>query len=249
MKQIIQLLFVAILGLLATSCQNKIEEDSMFEAAVPELEVSPKFLQFSIGEQTKTIQIKSSAYWKVKMPSGADDFIRLSANHGNGTESVNVQVINDNKTGQLRSSTFTITDGVNEIVVEVSQESLTIKDPKVKIDTVYDVTQTTAMCSFSFESPDLLVKKCGLCYSDTNDEPSIENSYSFDVSFKNNINDNSIGITDPILLSGLKPNKKYYVRGYVITEHDSIPKYSNSKDFNTLSERAPGRDDNPIPNY
>ncbi len=123
----------------------------------------------------------------------------------------------------------------NSPVIAVSQGAP--KEPTVGSLTISDITKTTANCSFTFNSSDLSVIKCGVSYglaenSLTNDIYASYSSYSGTASLN---------------LSGLTQNTTYYVQPYVVTSAGTT--YGNVAQFTTLDIISPNENDNPTPSY
>lgn len=115
-----------------------------------------------------------------------------------------------------------------------------VKEPVVNDVTVSDITKTSANCTVSYTSTDLVVQTCGVCYSSSSSNPTIN-----DATQSVSRNDKSGSAT--IYLTGLNENTSYYVRPYVKTSSGTT--YGNTVQFITAKSNTPDEGDNPTPTY
>ena len=145
---------------------------------------------------------------------------------------VNVQA---NNNYSPRTATITVSSGGVSTPIKVSQSAP--KEPTLGDITMSDVTKTTANCSFTFNSSDLSVIRCGVTYGLT------ENSLTNDIYASYS----SYSGTASLNLSGLTQNTTYYVQPYVVTSAGTT--YGNVAQFTTLDIISPNENDNPTPSY
>ena len=115
-----------------------------------------------------------------------------------------------------------------------------VKEPVVNDVTISDITKTSANCMVSYTSTDLIVQTCGVCYSASSSNPTIN-----DATQSVSRNDKSGSAT--LSLTRLNENTTYYVRPYVKTSAGTT--YGNTVQFTTLKGNSPNKDDNPTPSY
>lgn len=116
----------------------------------------------------------------------------------------------------------------------------TPKEPTVGELKVSDITKTSAVCTFSYNSPDIDVQYTGICYSTTEKNPTTN-----DITVSDSANSKS-GIATHNM-TGLKENTTYYVRPCVTTSLGTT--YGITVQFTTNKASSPSEDDNPTPNY
>lgn len=115
-----------------------------------------------------------------------------------------------------------------------------VKEPVVNDVTVSDITKSSANCTVSYSSADLVVETCGVCYSTSLSNPTIN-----DATQSVFCNDKSGSAT--LSLTGLNENTTYYVRPYVNTSAGTT--YGNTVKFTTAKRNTPDEGDNPTPTY
>lgn len=103
------------------------------------------------------------------------------------------------------------------------------------------VTNTEATINFKFNSSDIQVKRYGVCYSQYDTEPTIDNSTYVDRYLS------SYNSTVSCTIYNLTMDTGYYYRCFV--ETDAGITYSNSYYFKTLAIIAPEENDNLTPNF
>lgn len=104
-----KLLLALVFGLIFISCEKKIDETTDETNGQP-------YLQFYQSKITIPPFISGSSYfvvqsnidWQISVTSGAD-WLKLSKNSGNGTDTIHVSVVGQNISGQTRTAAITAT--------------------------------------------------------------------------------------------------------------------------------------------
>lgn len=125
-------------------------------------------------------------------------------------------------------------------IISNSETPTEVKEPVVNDVTITDITKTSANCMVSYTSTDLIVQTCGVCYSSSSNNPTIN-----DATLSVSCNDKNGSAT--ISLTGLNENTTYYVRPYVKTSAGTT--YGNTVQFTTAKSNTPDEGDNPTPSY
>ena len=237
MRKIIPILSAIIAVLSITSCQNKLKDsDGTYEAFIPALEVSNSFVEFSESERQKTFTVSSNTFWRA---SSVNDWITLSPSEGRGNGEVRIS-LKSNTTTAARTGSIVVSNGVDKVEIAVTQATSPFVPPTVSVVQVETINKSTARCTFTFQSADFVVSSYGICYSSTEEEPSIDNAQSTKLSDRN-------GGTVTFVVEGLTPKTTYYVRAYATTTRGIV--YGDITSFTTPQANAPGDKDNPLPNY
>ena len=139
-----------------------------------------------------------------------------------------------------RSATVSVTGTNSSLSQQITVNQSAAKEPTMGVLSVSDITKTSATCKFTYNSPDIYVQSCGLCYSSTAKEPTTNNTYV-------SINVSSHSGTPTLGLTGLTHNTTYYIRPYVTTSIGTT--YGSVVLFTTEKINSPEEDDNPLPIY
>lgn len=199
--------------------------DEYIKLSETEMEISSK------GE-TRNVTISSNTLWTV---TGGADWITLNKTEGENNSDVSITIA-ESTSKEDREAVLTVT-GKNGTTKTISIKQIRATFTTISVPQISDVTQTSAIVSFTFDS-NKDVTTYGLCYS-TTDNPTIEDATN--ISEKGSSRQGSPSIS----LTGLTVGTTYYVRAYVINGEEV--KYSNSVSFATAND-WPGEDDNNLPN-
>lgn len=199
--------------------------DEYIKLSETEMEISSK------GE-TRNVTISSNTLWTV---TGGADWITLNKTEGENNSDVSITIA-ESTSKEDREAVLTVT-GKNGTTKTISIKQIRATFTTISVPQISDVTQTSAIVSFTFDS-NKDVTTYGVCYS-TTDNPTIEDATN--ISEKGSSRQGSPSIS----LTGLTVGTTYYVRAYVINGEEV--KYSNSVSFTTAND-WPGEDDNNLPN-
>lgn len=199
--------------------------DEYIKLSETEMEISSK------GE-TRNVTISSNTLWTV---TGGADWITLNKTEGENNSDVSITIA-ESTSKEDREAVLTVT-GKNGTTKTISIKQIRATFTTISVPQISDVTQTSAIVSFTFDS-NKDVTTYGVCYS-TTDNPTIEDATN--ISEKGSSRQGSPSIS----LTGLTVGTTYYVRAYVINGEEV--KYSNSVSFATAND-WPGEDDNNLPN-
>lgn len=199
--------------------------DEYIKLSETEMEISSK------GE-TRNVTISSNTHWTI---TGGADWITLNKTEGENNSDVSITIA-ESTSKEDREAVLTVT-GKNGTTKTISIKQIRATFTTISVPQISDVTQTSAIVSFTFDS-NKDVTTYGVCYS-TTDNPTIEDATN--ISEKGSSRQGSPSIS----LTGLTVGTTYYVRAYVINGEEV--KYSNSVSFATAND-WPGEDDNNLPN-
>lgn len=146
--------------------------------------------------------------------------------------------IAENLSYSSRTATVTVKGNSQTVPISISQNG--INEPMLNDFSVSSITQTSAVCTFSYKSSDIRIERYGVCYSSTDKEPTTSNDTK-------SISASSYNGTATLNLSDLTQNTTYYVRSYVTTSIDTT--YGYVVQFTTTKSNSPDEGDNPTPNY
>lgn len=194
------------------------------------LSVSPTSLSFDYKEGTKTFDVKSNSSWTV---SSDQDWCTVSPQSGSNNGSVTVKATQNNSEN-TRTATITVSGGGKTQTITVTQnggakpEVSNLKDTEIK--------STEATFTFSIKSAEPITQ-CGLCYSKTNNSPTVSDSH-IDIEASTGSKTGK--------LTGLEKKTVYYVRAYAVSAIGTA--YSDPVTITTKSA-SPEEGDNGTPNY
>ena len=197
-----------------------------------ELSESETEMEISSKGETRNVTISSNTHWTI---TGGADWITLNKTEGENNSDVSITIA-ESTSKEDREAVLTVT-GKNGTTKTISIKQIRATFTTISVPQISDVTQTSAIVSFTFDS-NKDVTTYGLCYS-TTDNPTIEDATN--ISEKGSSRQGSPSIS----LTGLTVGTTYYVRAYVINGEEV--KYSNSVSFATAKD-WPGEDDNNLPN-
>ena len=197
-----------------------------------ELSESETEMEISSKGETRNVTISSNTHWTI---TGGADWITLNKTEGENNSDVSITIA-ESTSKEDREAVLTVT-GKNGTTKTISIKQIRATFTTISVPQISDVTQTSAIVSFTFDS-NKDVTTYGVCYS-TTDNPTIEDATN--ISEKGSSRQGSPSIS----LTGLTVGTTYYVRAYVINGEEV--KYSNSVSFATAND-WPGEDDNNLPN-
>ncbi len=219
---------------LVVSAENGAKTDYIIvqqQGKAIELSVSPQALTFAATGESKQIQITCNADWTVVT---ADELVQLSDVSGSQSKAVTV-TLPENRQPTARSSSVTIASGSNRReTVTLTQAAATPPVVGTLSLVANSVGRHEATLSFSVTSA-FPVTECGLCYSEANSEPTV-----------NDIVQLADSETLSVMLTGLEAGVTYYIRAYATSDIGTT--YSDNVVTVTTLGSEPGEDDNPKPN-
>ena len=145
--------------------------------------------------------------------------------------------VSDNISYTPRTANIVVKGSTASATITVAQAAL--QEPTIYDASMSSITKNSALGQFSFQSSDIDIQICGICYSSTSKEPTTNNEHVYQ--------NNTYYSTVSFLLSGLSENTTYYARPYIITSIGTT--YGNTIQFTTLMTKSPGEEDNPTPGY
>ena len=210
-----------------------VREITLTQSASKEfLDLSVTSMEFTSKGETRNVTISSNTHWTI---TGGADWITLNKTEGDDNSDVSVTIA-ESTSKEDREAVLTVT-GKNGTTKTVSIKQIRATFTTISVPQISDVTQTSAIVSFTFDS-NKDVTTYGVCYS-TTDNPTIEDATN--ISEKGSSRQGSPSIS----LTNLTMGTTYYVRAYVINGEEI--KYSNSVTFATAND-WPGENDNNLPN-
>lgn len=196
------------------------------------LSVSPMTLTFEYKAEEKTIAITSNSSWTV---TSDQDWCTVSKSSGSNNENITVKVTQNNSADK-RTANVKITCGNKTETLAVTQNGGPL--PVVSNLSYSGVTFSEASCTFEVSSEEAITE-CGICYSTTNKNPTINDSKVASSSPANQANKS-------VKLTGLSKKTTYYIRAYA-TSVIGTSYTSEMRTFTTTN--IPGEDDNGKPKY
>ena len=199
------------------------------------IEVSPAFLDFGTKENSLNLTLRASGGKSVQFNASSLDGW-LSVTPQSGSVSLNSNTILQvmvSRVGAPGSYNGMVTIRVNSesITVPVSMKIAGAAEPVVTVESISEVTQTTAKVGGLLTLEDgAQVSDYGFCYGlnstpTTNDTKASRGASSKSTAFE-------------CQLSGLESGKEYYVRAYAIA--DGTTYYGNTKSFTTQTQGGGG---------
>ena len=193
---------------------------------------------FAPNGGSRTVSVTCNGAWRVYVPSSVSQWLHVepASGVGNGEFSVFCEPYND--TARDRMSLVIVTAGSkNPQQEDILIQQLSALYPSLHELHLINSSSHDATLAFEFDT-ETDVEEYGLCYSATNNTPTVNDEHIV------------IGSGHPTDIEGvindLSPHTTYYVRGYVKTS--VVPKvtlYTNMVSFTTQSESgAPNIDDN-----
>lgn len=196
------------------------------------IELSVTSMELTSKGETRNVTISSNTHWTI---TGGADWITLNKTEGENNSDVSITIA-ESTSKEDREAVLTVT-GKNGTTKTISIKQIRATFTTISVPQISDVTQTSAIVSFTFDS-NKDVTTYGVCYS-TTDNPTIEDATN--ISEKGSSRQGSPFIS----LTGLTVGTTYYLRAYVINGEEI--KYSNSIRFVTAND-WPGENDNNLPN-
>ena len=119
MKYIFQIIAALSMMILVSSCDQKLDFDiDKYEAIKPEIKVNETALSLSGEEQSVRIQITCNSYWHAQSSSS---WLYLNQKSGKGDGNLSIEVYNNPSTISQRSGSITVTDGIHDVTITISQ--------------------------------------------------------------------------------------------------------------------------------
>ena len=195
------------------------------------LELSLTTIEFSKNTEARDVTLSSNTRWNI---TGGANWITLSKTEGENNDVFSITV-DENTSYDKRETVLTVkgTGGTSK-TINIKQAEIIFTSLSVPV--VSDVSKTSAIVSYSYES-NAVATTYGVCYSTTNNL-TIEDAMIVSFSGTSTQGNPSIELKD------LEEGTTYYVCAYVVNS-DGI-KYSNSVTFTTANS-WPGEDDNVTP--
>ena len=196
------------------------------------LTVSPQTLEFEYKEEEKTVALTTNTTWAV---TSDQSWCTVNKSSGSNNENITVKV-SQNNSPEKRTANVKITAGGKAETVTVTQNGGTL--PMVNSLSVTDITAYEATCTFEATS-DEAITECGICFSKSNQTPTISDSKEVSSSAASST-------SKSVILKNLTKKTIYYVRAYAISAIGTT--YSDVKTFTTKSG-TPEEGDNDKPSY
>lgn len=196
------------------------------------IELSLESIEFSKNSETRDVTISSNTRWTI---TGGASWITLSKTEGENNGAFSI-IADANTAYDKRDAVLTV-KGAGGTSRNISIKQAETIFTTLSVPVVSDVTKTSAIASFSYES-NAVATTYGVCYS-TSTDPTIENAKIISFSGTNTQGNPSIEV------KGLEEGTTYYLCAYVVNS-DGV-KYSNSVTFKTATS-WPGENDNNLPN-
>ena len=196
------------------------------------IDLSVTSMELTSKGETRNVTISSNTHWTI---TGGADWITLNKTEGENNSDVSITIA-ESTSKEDREAVLTVT-GKNGTTKTISIKQIRATFTTISVPQISDVTQTSAIVSFTFDS-NKDVTTYGVCYS-TTDNPTIEDATN--ISEKGSSRQGSPSIS----LKELTVGTTYYVRAYAINGEEI--KYSNSLRFVTAND-WPGENDNNLPN-
>lgn len=203
------------------------------------IELSDTVMEISSKGETRNVTIRSNTLWTV---TGGADWINIDEEKKEGENNGDIRMtIAENTSEADREAVVTVT-GKNGTSKKISIKQIRATKTDVADPQISNVTQTTAVVSFSYSSnKDVTIY--GICYS-TKENPTRENATNISQAPTND--EEKKGGAPSISLTGLTVGTKYYVRAYAMNGEEI--KYSPTVKSFTTANDWPGEDDNNLPN-
>ena len=204
------------------------------QAMTPEiLEVSPTSVSCDAKEGYYYVEVTSNVdSWSV---SSNENWCSVSP-----ISDITFQIyVKLNSSYSSRTANVTVKGLDKSLTVRVDQNAAAM--PTFSNISESGVTNTEATINFKFNSSDIQVKRYGVCYSQYDTEPTIDNSTYVDRYLS------SYNSTVSCTIYNLTMDTGYYYRCFV--ETDAGITYSNATYFKTLAIIAPEENDNKTPNF
>lgn len=202
------------------------------KGAEEKLSVSPQTLSFEYKDGENTVAITSNSSWTV---TSDQDWCTVSKSSGSNNENITVKVTQNNSPDK-RTANVKITCGNKTETLAVTQNGGPL--PEVSKLNYSGVTFSEASCTFEVTSKEAITE-CGICYSTTNRNPTINDSKVASSSPANQT-------SKSVKLTGLSKKTTYYIRAYA-TSVIGTSYTSEMRTFTTTN--IPGEDDNGKPSY
>lgn len=130
MKYIFQIIAALSMMILVSSCDQKLDFDiDKYEAIKPEIKVNETALSLSGEAQSVRIQITCNSYWHAQSTSS---WLYLNQKSGKGDGNLSLQVYNNPSTISQRSGSITVTDGIHDVTITISQSPSSPSSPSVE---------------------------------------------------------------------------------------------------------------------
>lgn len=172
------------------------------------------------------LSVQAVGQWEI---SSNEKWCSLNGMWDSGNSSMKLWV-QPNETSELRTAIITVSQGEQKQEVVITQSA--VVQPVLNIS-INKTTWNSFTYTLTYKA--VGVKECGVCYSDSNTIPTLENSQHEIYYSWQTYND----------VSKLPTERDYYVRGYITTSQGT---YYSETIVVTISG-APGSEDNPTPHY
>ena len=197
------------------------------------LTLSPENVTVDAVANIVTIMLNGDASWTASSNAGWATVGQLS---GMGSGAVLVTV-DENTTTSDRVAVVTFTTSKSSISCQITQRAGNTPRFTTNTPTISNVSKYSATVSASYTS-DFEVTEYGVCYSETNEKPTIADTHISRVG-------SAMSSNFSIDLEGLKSLTKYYVTVYA---RNKIGIYYSDVTTFTTTGGVPGENDNPTPN-
>ena len=224
---------MSLLMLFLLSCGGDSDTIEPNEVSSERIEVANVTMLPEGGE--KQVMVNANCAWVINVPE-SDTWLSVNPTSGANTQAITISC-SENKSTSSRTSVVTISGKQRTTAFKVTQNALEIINITISNFNSKDDEKTSKSLSFSFTLSPVTddISACGVCFSNTNKKPTINDNI---VAGERNSNIVEVKMTN------LSPNTTYYVCAFVTNSSGTY--YSNVKECTTLS--IPGSDDNIPPN-
>lgn len=185
------------------------------------------------GGGEKQIVVNANCAWLITVPE-SDTWLSINPTSGANTQSITI-TCSENTSISSRTSVVTISGKQRTTAFKVTQNAPEIVAITISNFNLSAITSSSADYSFSFSPISDDISATGVCYSSTNNTPTISDIVSTSPRNGSTVNGS---------ISSLSANTKYFVRGFVTNSSGTY--YSQMKEITTVNN-VPGSDDNVPP--
>ena len=218
--------------LVVTDGINNITVQILQEQAADNISLSKTALSFTYSGGSETVYVDANSSWNAQ-----SDASWCTISMSSSRISVSVK---SNESYSARSATISVKSSSESTVQNITVNQSGAKEPSLDALTLSEITPSSTQGTFSYSSPDFNINRYGICYSNTQRDPSLNDIVK---SEKRSNKSGSVSLT----LTDLSSNTTYYARPFVETVAGTT--YGKSVSFTTAKSNSPVEGDNPPPSY
>ena len=219
---------ISLLILFQISCAGGEDIPNDVVVGTERIEVPDVTMLAEGGE--KQIIVSSNCAWLITVPP-TDSWLSINPTSGTNTQTITIKCT-ENTSYNSRTSVVTISGKQRTTAFKVTQNPPVVVIVTIGNFSLTGLTNQSVDYSFSITPVSDDITSCGVCYSTTNKEPTLEDNISLGTR-----NDNLVNGT----IMSLTTNTTYYVRAFVTNPSGTY--YSQAREI-TTENNVPGRDDN-----